>query len=104
MNAITLKKIRILKKENNNNVLEKLDIDSGGRKEGIDIEITTKGDETKNTSIINNNEYKTKIHYSKFPENTAITNEHVISIIGSYEKENIAEKKTTWTEQRQQLR
>ena len=80
-----------------------MDIDSGGRKEGIDIEITTKGDETKNTSIINNNECKTKIHYSQFPVNTAITNEHVISIIGSYEKENIAEKKTTWTEQQQQL-
>jgi len=104
MNAITMKKIRILNKKNNNNVLEKLDIDSGGRKEGIDIEITTKEDETKNTSIIKNNEYKTKIHYSQFPANTAITNEHVISIIGSYEKENIAEKKTTWTEQGQQLR
>ncbi len=90
--------------ENNNNVLEKLDIDSWGRKEGIDIEITTKEDETKNTSIIKNNEYKTKIHYSQFSPNTAITNEHVVSIIGSYEKENIAEKKTTWTEQRQQLR
>jgi hypothetical protein len=56
---------------------------------------TTKKSENDEVSISKNNgsRRRKKIHYSQFPPHTGISNEHVIAIVGSYEKENIAEKK-----------
>jgi len=93
MNTTLPKKIKILQqKGRDTDTLQSLHANNKKQQGDINIKATIQENEGKSSSVDNAAHPITTIHYSQFPAHTGITLEHIISILGSYKRENIVQK------------